>query len=287
MERRVEVLELGALTKRAVSARYMERHVKLFACPICGETMEIHEQGSVVCTVNHSFDIAKQGYVNFMTHPATSKYSKELFESRMSIINSGLYDTLQKEIAELITDARTILDTGCGEGSHLARICARLDDGVVGVGIDIAKEGILAAARHYSGQIWCVGDLTKSPYNEARFDVILNILSPANYDEFKRLLVPGGVVVKVVPQSGYLQELRAQLYADSDKESYSNEQTVTRFRESFADASVERVTYTMPLASELVPALLEMTPMGWHKQDEVNIVLKEITIDLDILVGRV
>lgn len=264
----------------------MERHIELFSCPICHEAMTIRQQGSVVCQGNHSFDIAKQGYVNFMTHPATTKYSKDLFTSRQRIIESGLYDTLQKRIAELVSGARLILDTGCGEGSHLARICHGLDHEVVGVGIDIAKEGIMAAARNYRGKIWCVGDLAKSPFRASSFDVILNILSPANYEEFKRLLVPGGMVVKVVPQSGYLQELRAQLYAASDKETYSNEQTVTRFYESFEDVQVERVTYTMPIAQELVSALLEMTPMGWHTEKQQSIELKEVTIDLDILVGR-
>lgn len=108
-----------------------------------------------------------------------------------------------------------------------------------------------------------------------------------NYEEFKRLLKPNGCLVKVVPQSGYLQELRAQLYADSSKETYSNEQIVARFQDSFREVNVERITYTLPLADELVPALLEMTPMGRHKKEETAIVLNEITIDVDLLVGKV
>lgn len=277
---------MGALSKRAAGAALMNENITLFACPICTTQMHVREHGSLVCAENHSFDVAKQGYVNMMTHAATSKYSKELFESRKAIIESGIYDLLEEKIAEKIAGAKTVLDTGCGEGSHLARIMTQLD-GAVGVGIDIAKEGILTAARHYSEQIWCVGDLAKSPYSEASFDAILNILSPANYGEFKRLLTPGGCVVKVVPQSGYLQELRAQLYADSEKETYSNAQTVERFNESFADVYVERLTYTMPLTAELIPALLEMTPMGWHKVEDTEVTLTEITIDLDILVGKI
>lgn len=277
---------VGALSKRAVGAALMSEYITLFSCPICAKKMQVREQGSLVCTENHAFDVAKQGYVNMMTHAASSKYSKELFESRKAIIDSGLYDLLEGKIAEKIAGAKTVLDTGCGEGSHLARIMTQLE-GAIGVGIDIAKEGILAAARHYHEQIWCVGDLAKSPYAEASFDAILNILSPANYEEFKRLLTPGGCVIKIVPQSGYLQELRAQLYADSERETYSNIQTVERFKESFTDVRVERLTYTMPLASELIPALLEMTPMGWHKVGNTKVTLTEITIDLDILVGSV
>ena len=277
---------MGALSKRAAGAALMNDHIELFACPICKTNMAVREQGSLCCEENHSFDIAKQGYVNMMTHAATSKYSKDLFESRYAIIASGLYDRLQAKISEKLVGVQTILDTGCGEGSHLARIMTQLE-GAVGVGIDIAKEGILVAARQYPEQIWCVGDLAKSPYAEGSFDAILNILSPANYEEFKRLLTPGGCVIKIVPQSGYLQELRTQLYADSEKETYSNAQTVERFKESFAHTSVERMTYTVPITAEQIPALLTMTPMGWHKAEEQELKLTAITIDLDILVGKI
>jgi len=276
---------MGALSKRAAGAALMNNNLSLFACPICQESMTIQEQGRMVCSANHSFDIAKQGYINMLTHGAASKYSKELFESRKTVIDSGIYDEIEDKIIELIAPAQTVLDTGCGEGSHLARIMAEKKG--IGVGIDIAKEGILAASRHYPEQIWCVGDLAKSPFAKSSFDAILNMLSPANYEEFKRLLTPGGCVVKVVPQSRYLHELRAQLYADSDKESYSNDQIVARFKESFMEVSVKRITYTTPFATELIPALLEMTPMGWHKKEGAAICLNEITIDVDILVGRV
>ena len=276
---------MGALSKRAAGAALMNNNLSLFACPICQESMTIQEQGRMVCLANHSFDIAKQGYINMLTHGAASKYSKELFESRKTVIDSGIYDEIEDKIIELIAPAQTVLDTGCGEGSHLARIMAEKKG--IGVGIDIAKEGILAASRHYPEQIWCVGDLAKSPFAKSSFDAILNVLSPANYEEFKRLLTPGGCVVKVVPQSRYLHELRAQLYADSDKESYSNDQIVARFKESFMEVSVKRITYTTPFATELIPALLEMTPMGWHKKEGAAIRLNEITIDVDILVGRV
>ena len=276
---------MGQLSKRALSIQKMKQQQAIFACPICSEAMTISEEGKMSCPVNHSFDVAKQGYINLMHRPATTMYSKELFEARQAIIVSGLYDKLQQKIAQLIgTQAPIILDTGCGEGSHLHRIC-NMSENAVGVGIDIAKEGIIAAAKNYNEQIWCVGDLANSPYNVGTFDTILNILSPANYEEFKRLLKSGGNVIKVVPQTGYLKELRAQVFADSEKESYSNDQTVERFKESFDHVQVERITYTMPLASELVRKLLEMTPMGWHIENRDAIKLTEITIDLNILIG--
>lgn len=274
---------MGLLSKRAASILTMGKHKQLFACPICKEQMSISDTGKVACSNNHSFDIAKQGYINFMTKPVNSMYSKELFEARQQVITSGLYDELQRKIAAHIA-GQYILDTGCGEGSHLARICGKVENSV-GVGIDIAKEGIASAAKFYDGHIWCVGDLASSPYNAQAFDVILNILSPANYDEFKRLLKPGGKVIKVVPQEGYLKELRQQAFADSEKESYTNSLTVERFMESFEHVEVERIRYTVPLGADLVPKLLEMTPMGWHIKNKEEIQLTEITIDLNLLIA--
>ena len=273
------------LSKRALCIQSMQEHQMIFACPICAQAVQIENNGKVVCPSNHSFDIAKQGYINFMTKPVQSMYSRALFEARYTIISSGLYDRLQERLAALAVGT-CFLDTGCGEGSHLARIIANRPE-AIGVGIDIAKEGIIAAAKFHTGCIWCVGDLAKSPYNENSFDTIFNILSPANYAEFKRLLKPGGKVMKVVPQEGYLKELRQQAFAHSEKERYSNEQTVERFAESFAQVTVERITYTMPLTQELVPQLIEMTPMGWHIENKENVALTEITIDLNILVGSV
>ena len=277
---------MGKVSKRVASINYMKENQAMFACPICSTQMSISDYGHVTCQQSHSFDIAKQGYVNFMTKPLNTMYSKSLFESRKEIMCSGLYDEVQQAIAKIIGDqCYTILDTGCGEGSHLDRICNQLKQEVVAVGIDISKEGIVAAAKNYEQKIWCVGDLANSPFQEKSFDVILNILSPANYDEFNRILKPGGRVIKVVPQSNYLNEVRKLAFADSEKEQYSNEQTVKRFKEQYTNVTQERVTYTIPLEENLVPKLLEMTPLGWHIESIQDIRLDEITIDLDILVG--
>lgn len=281
-------LQMGKLSKRQHSIFYMRENQNLFQCPICNETMKVLEDGNIQCDKKHTFIITKQGYVNFLNKQVQSMYSKSLFESRKTIIDSGLYHDVHFQIVDFIgkKPVHTIVDIGCGEGSHLVKICNLLQQDVIGVGMDIAKEGIITAAKYYEQKIWCVGDLAHSPFHENFFDVILNILSPANYGEFKRLLKKGGKVIKVIPQSGYLKELRKQLFADSQKENYSNEQTMKRFYEQFEKVKQQRITYTKQLEPELIPKLLEMTPLGWHAESQ-DILLKEITIDVDVLVGEV
>ena len=271
------------LSKRQQAILTMQQHAEMLQCPLCKSSMKVADSGQIVCEASHSYDIAKQGYVYLLTKPMQSMYSKELFEARHDVIASGLYDEVQRAVAKYLKPGR-VLDTGCGEGSHLVRILGNRPE-CVGIGIDIAKEAIVAAAKFATGPIWCVGDLANSPYGEESFSSILNFLSPANYEEFKRLLQPGGVVVKVVPEEGYLQELRMQAFANSEKETYSNEQTVARFEENFDDITKERVTYTMPLEEELAQKLMLMTPMGWHIENRSAVELPSITIDVTILVG--
>lgn len=278
---------MAKLSKRESSISYMKENEKLFQCPICKTNMQVQENGNITCEQKHSFDIAKQGYVNFMTKAIHSMYSKELFQSRYEIIQSGLYNPVHEKIANLIdSGVQSILDTGCGEGTHLAKICEKLHPQVVSLGIDISKEGIFTAAKHYERHIWCVGDLANSPFQAQSIDYILNFLSPANYNEFKRILKPNGKVIKVVPQASYLQQLRELAFAKSEKEQYSNEQTVSLFKDQFSNVHIERVTYNQPLEHHLLPKLLEMTPLGWHIENNEDIAINEITIDLDILIGE-
>lgn len=279
------------LSKKQMSANLFKRNLALLSCPHCGQAISLKEEKTLICENNHSFDLAKQGYVNMLTHAVTSMYDQSLFEARKQVIDAMLYAHMYDEIVYNLNELGkviTVLDTGCGEGTHLHKLQNQFAGEMIVSGIDISKEGIIAAAKNYNDSMWIVGDLAKSPYATNRFDAILNILSPANYDEFKRLLKPNGKVIKVVPQSGYLKQLRAHFYADSDKEEYTNERTVERFKESFPNVEVKRVTATREISPKLLPLLAHMTPMGWHQEQNMDAAnFTEITIDLDILIGSI
>jgi len=291
---------LSKVTKKEKSARYVRQFESMFACPICQSSMKVFELKSLICSNKHAFDFTKQGYVNLLTHPPKTKYSKNLFEARKTIIaDDGLFDPLTETIVEFLQANRqenpvSILDTGCGEGSHLVNICDRVrasGNKTVGAGIDIAKEGIFTAAKNYPQMIWAVADLANTPFRDKQFDVILNILSPSNYTEFNRLLKPDGYVMKVVPQSGYLQELRQAFFSETDKQSYSNAETVARFEKNFQMVDRLRVQYTKKLDQLTMSSLMEMTPLTWTIPEEkiqsfIENNTNKITIDLEILIGR-
>src|SRR5690625_6690305 len=90
---------------------------------------------------------------------------------------------------------------------------------------------MLAAAKHYENHMWLVADLAQPPLQDGVCDIMLNILSPSNYEEFNRLLTKDGLIIKVVPRSDYLKELRQYFYQESEKEEYSNIKSVELFKE--------------------------------------------------------
>lgn len=297
---RYNVNEVFPLSNKKVnSATYISKFESIFKCPICGSSMKVADLKSIICVKNHTFDFTKQGYINMMTKQLKTKYDRDLFEARRKLIaETGFFEPLTQAIADVINRQAansngqlSILDTGCGEGSHLAKICEVVNGNVMGAGIDISKEGVLIAAKNYSEKIWAVADLANTPFKDHQFDVIINILSPSNYVDFNRLMQDGGLVIKVVPQSGYLKEVRAAFFDEDEKQTHSDLVTVERFNENFQNVDSSRLRYTNTLDQVSIQSLVKMTPLSWAATEErVQAFLEkesaEITVDFEILVGR-
>lgn len=268
-------------------------------CPICQSQMQVVDLKSIICTKNHTFDFAKQGYVNMLNRADKSQYDKDLFVARHDIIiESNLYDVMHERISVAMKENMRkpnkdmlILDAGSGEGSHLQRILEKCEtERLTGIGIDISKEGIRLAASNYKAAIWIVGDLANTPIKSHSLQGILNILSPANYQEFKRILSPDGIMIKVVPGPDYLKELRALLFDDTDKSSYENDETVSLFKEHFQSVNIENLKFKQQLSQKELKNLIRMSPLTWNAELEDILKLEsrdtfEITIDLDVLIG--
>lgn len=111
-------------------AAYMNQFVSLFRCPICDSSMKVTSWKSLVCFKSgHTFDISRHGYVNFLTKPVKSSYRAGLFEARSRLMAEyHFFAPLHQALADLISDRKseketlTILDCGCGEGTHLKAV---------------------------------------------------------------------------------------------------------------------------------------------------------------------
>ena len=264
------------------------------ACPRCGQPFALCGT-SLKCTAGHCYDLCAKGYVNLAPQHDQSKekYDAALFDSRSSILEGGFYQPVLETIAGMLSarfgDAPfTLLDAGCGEGYYARQLAQRFPAATI-IGLDLSRDGIRAAARKPGDVLWLVGDLKRLPLADHQTDVVLDVFTPASYDEFHRVLKKDGNLIKVIPDTDYLAEIRSAFQPHLQKEGYSNQQVLEhlgRHAELLEQVEIRR---TFPLMPEQSRCFLSMTPMGFSVPRETleETVLKEITLHLQVLRCRV
>ena len=264
-----------------------------FACPICQENLTLVES-SLKCDHRHSFDLAKFGYVNLAPQiKQSANYDKENFQNRQQILEAGFYQAILEGISDILAtnpSAKTILDIGCGEGFY-SRKLQEVHPEKTFYAFDISKDSIQIAAKSEPNWAvnWFVGDLARLPIKDASMDILLDIFSPANYGEFRRVLSKDGILIKVIPTENHLKEIRQMVQDQLTKKDYSNQDIKEHFQEHFSIQSSQIASLTKPISAEQRQALLAMTPLLFHV-DHTKIdwsQLTEITIEAEILVGKV
>ena len=263
-----------------------------FACPICQENLTLLES-SLKCNNRHSFDLAKFGYVNLAPQiKQSANYDKENFQNRQQILEAGFYQAILETISDLLSNsknAKTILDIGCGEGFYSRKLQESHSDKTF-YAFDISKDSVQIAAKSEPNWAvnWFVGDLARLPIKDASMDILLDIFSPANYGEFRRVLSKDGILIKVIPTKNHLKEIRQKVQDQLTNKDYSNQDIKNHFQEHFTILSSQTASLTKTITADQLQALLSMTPLLFHI-DHTKIdwsQLTEITIEAEILVGK-
>ena len=264
----------------------------VFACPICQENLTLVEN-SLKCNNRHSFDLAKFGYVNLSPQiKQAANYDKENFQNRQQILESGFYQAILEDISDLLAanpSAKTVLDIGCGEGFYSRKLQESHPDKTF-YAFDISKDSVQIAAKSEPNWAvhWFVSDLARLPIKDARMDILLDIFSPANYGEFRRVLSKDGILIKVIPTKNHLKEIRQKVQDQLTNKDYSNQDIKEHFQEHFTILSSQTASLTKTITAEQLQALLSMTPLLFHvDQSKIDwSQLTEITIEAEILVGK-
>ena len=239
----------------------------MFICPICKSQLNKTEN-SYRCENNHSFDIARQGYVNLL--PVNKKHSdnpgdsKDMVLSRREFLESGKYECFSNKLNEIIAtlfkDSQnlSILDCGCGEGYYDGRLVDFLDKLKINYnlfGFDISKEAVRFAAGKYKKASFFVGSCFNMPLKNECFDLVINIFAPMVESEFCRVLKRGGYLIYAVPGKNHLMGLKKLLYENV----YENEEKHTEY-EGFEFVGRHSVKGEITVDGKMGVNLFKMTP---------------------------
>jgi 23S rRNA (guanine745-N1)-methyltransferase len=278
----------------------------VLACPVCGAGLFLAGEASALrCAAGHSYDLAKKGYANLLDRGGTEKgvYGRTFFESRRSAFGFGLCEEAAQRIAALAKEhlrlpeaaGRSeragrirVFDAGCGEGYYAYALSrdALLRGACLFYGLDLSRDAVAMAADYDADAVWVVGDLAKPPFRDGVFDLVLNVLSPANYGAFRRVLTQGGIVVKIMPGRDHLLELRA-LRDDPDCGRDGGE-TLAHSEKHLRATARARIRYVRALRAEQKQVLPAMTPLTAGKAFAPSALeaLERVTIHLEAVVGR-
>ena len=218
---------------------------ELLACPLCGSAFRLLAS-ALCCAGGHSFDIARQGYVNLMpggARPGTAD-TAEMIAAREEFLSAGHYAPLARMVADLAAAAvpsgpapASVLDAGAGTG-------------------------------YYLGAVVC--DLWKPfPVRTSAASLIINVFAPRNGAEFRRVLRADGALIVVTPAPGHLAELiRAGelLTVDSRKD----ERLAASLTDHFTLASRAERAFGLRLSRAGAMALIGMGPSAWHADAAVT-----------------
>lgn len=243
----------------------------MLICPICQAALTAHEN-SLRCIFGHSFDRARQGYVNLL--PVQHKKSRTpgdnlaMVQARRNFLSAGHYAPLAERFAALMQarQPKQWLDIGCGEGYYTAHIAQALPQSQ-GYALDISREAVKQACKRDSTTQWLVASMARLPLADNSCQAIASIFSPLDWQEAQRVLAPGGALLRMGPCSNHLQELREHLY-DEVRE-YDDSKHLQLIPEGMRHTHSEILYFTLSLEdAQSRSDLLAMTPHGWRASAE-------------------
>ncbi|WP_258240886.1 putative RNA methyltransferase [Pseudidiomarina homiensis] len=233
-------------------------------CPLDGAGLTPNDK-TWRCEHGHSFDVAKQGYVNLL--PVQNKRSKDpgdskaMVQARARFLAEGFYAPLAEALAAtvLTAPADSLLDAGCGEGYYLRHVldtAASRGAELSAAALDISKWAVQAAAKRDPRVSWLVASNSSVPVPDHSIDTLLCVFGFPVETEFKRVLSADGRLIMVDPAPSHLHELKQVIY-DEVKEKPGS----LPVSDAWTLVSEERVTFSVELPSrEVIHDLLAMTP---------------------------
>ena len=237
----------------------------MFLCPICKKVL-IKEAGCFKCESNHSFDIAKSGYINLLNpgkmNNAKAGDSKEMIRARTTFFECGAYSKIKDRLCQITSSLKNdvIVDAGCGEGYYTCGL-AKTNTSSLVFGFDMSKfgceHGAKAAKRDNLDKLhFAVGNIFDIPIKNEYADIVVSLFAPVASEEFARVLKSGGHAIVVSAGIDHLNGLKRVLYDNV----YPNEEKFLKF-DGFELISIENLKYDATIeGNDIISSLFTMTP---------------------------
>ena len=229
-------------------------------CPICGKKLHRADK-TYVCENRHSFDIARQGYVNLLTvqqkHSLTPGDTREQVLSRRAFLEAGFYAPIAEaliEAAKTYGASGEILDVGCGEGYYGTRLAAALQAPLTG--LDISKEAVRCAAAKYKDVAWLCATAAHIPVEDGSVGLLTSLFALTLPEEFRRVLRPDGLYFQVLAAEDHLLGLKSIIY---DQLTHKEKDSAPELPGFSRLASIP-VRFDFTVEGEQVQNLFSMTP---------------------------
>ena len=232
----------------------------MLRCPICAQPLERKER-SFICEKGHSFDMARQGYVNLLPvqnkHSAQPGDTKEQVAARRAFLEGDFYLPIVEALCGLAKKYHCqgpVLDAGCGEGYYSSRLANA--SGADLIGLDISKEAVRAAAGRYKGPLWLCASAAHIPVEDHSIGLLTSLFAFTAPEEFKRVLRQDGVFIQVLAAQDHLLGLKSIVYPELKLKEKDSVPELPGFQ--LAESLPVKFTFTV--TGDQVQNLLYMTP---------------------------
>ncbi len=220
----------------------------MLICPICHEKL-IKENRTYHCVNQHSFDCAKQGYVNLSRKQTKNHGDNALMvKARSEFLKKDYYDFMRRFV-ETKLSGNSFVDAGCGQGYYTSVFGKHF---VESYGIDLSKDAILYASRQDKHTQYVVDSLFSMPFEDESIDCVTSVFVPLGQNEIFRILKPSGTWIVVGPGPRHVWELKEILYETP----YENK--MPKLIDGYKAISQDIISQKSMV--EDVWSLLEMTP---------------------------
>ncbi len=246
-------------------------------CPVCKQPLQSVDR-TLQCAAKHSFDLAREGYVNLLTHghkkADTIGDSREMARARRAFLEKGYFRPLADALIELLRESGkehpNVLDICCGEGYYAKQIKQAVPCNLLG--FDLSREMVRLAAKQVPDALFFVANLASVPLPDRCVDFAIHLFAPFHEPSFARLLKEDGKLVTVVPGRRHLFALKEAVYDTP----YEND-------EKLPQTTTLRLTETRKVSAEIfldnaadIQALFSMTPYSHRTKKEDLLKLEQL-----------